>query len=148
LSSKCRDQNAGEARTAQQRQVQQRRARRLGLLIAVGVLYLDVDLATQLTGFAAGAYLWLTVEPSRLASVRDLIAQHPEVPFASAITGAANLVAAVICRDTESLYRYVTTKIGAVTGVRQLEISPVLRRVKQAGTWMEGPRLATLPPPA
>jgi hypothetical protein len=40
------------------------------------------------------------------------------------------------------------TKIGAVAGVRQLEISPVLRRVKQAGTLMDGLRLASLPPPA
>jgi hypothetical protein len=33
-----------------------------------------------------------------------------------------------------------------VPGVRQLEISPVLRRVKQAGTLMDGLRLAALPP--
>ena len=57
----------------------------------------------------------------------------------SAITGACNLIAAVICRDTEALHRYVTTRIGAAPGVRQLEISPILRRVKQAGTWMDGP---------
>ena len=123
-------------------------ARRIELLRAAGVLYLDVDLATQLMGFATAAYLWLTVEPSRLASIGELIARHEEVPFASAITGTANLVAAVICRDTEALYRYVTTKISAASGVRQLEISPVLRRVKQAGTWMAASRLAALPSPA
>ena len=40
-------------------------------------------------------------------------------------------------------------RIGAAPGVRQLEISPVLRRVKQAGTWMDGPRPAAAPrPPA
>lgn len=27
-----------------------------------------------------------------------------------------------------------------------LEISPILRRIKQAGSWMEGPRLAGLSP--
>jgi len=68
-------------------------------------------------------------------------------PLVSAITGACNLIAAVICRDTEALYRYVTTRIGAAPGVRQLEISPILRRVKQAGTWMDGPRLAVAPRP-
>jgi len=41
----------------------------------------------------------------------------------------------------------VTTRIGAAPGVRQLEISPILRRVKQAGTWMDGPRLAVAPRP-
>jgi hypothetical protein len=36
----------------------------------------------------------------------------------------------------------VTTKISAVAGVRQLEISPVLSRVKQAGALMDGQHLA------
>jgi DNA-binding Lrp family transcriptional regulator len=120
-------------------------ARRLELLRAAGVLYFDIDLATQVMGFASSAYLWLTVEPARLEETGELLAGHAEVPFVSAITGACNLIAAVICRDTEALYRYVTTRIGAAPGVRQLEISPVLRRVKQAGTWMDGPRLAVAP---
>ena len=61
----------------------------------------------------------------------------------AAVTGPANLVATVICRDTEALYEYVTTKISAVAGVRQLEISPILSRIKQAGSLMDGLRLAT-----
>ena len=65
------------------------------------------------------------------------------MPFAAAITGSANLVASVVCRDSEALYEYVTTKISAAAGVRQLEISPVLSRIKQAGSLMDGPRLAT-----
>jgi DNA-binding Lrp family transcriptional regulator len=122
-------------------------ARRVDTLSAAGVLYVDIDLATQLMGFTAEAYLWLTVAPSQLAAAGELIADHPEVPFASAITGTANIVAAVVCRDTGSLYRYVTTRIGAIAGVRQLEISPMLRRVKRAGTLVDGQRLAVLPPP-
>jgi DNA-binding Lrp family transcriptional regulator len=122
-------------------------ARRVDALSAAGVLYFDIDLATQLMGFTAEANLWLTVEPSQLASAGELIASHPEVPFASAITGTANLVAAVVCRDTGALYRYVTTRIGPIAGVRQLEISPMLRRVKRAGTLVDGQRLAVLPPP-
>jgi DNA-binding Lrp family transcriptional regulator len=122
-------------------------ARRVEALSAAGVLYFDIDLATQLMGFAAEANLWLTVEPSQLAAAGELIASHPEVPFASAITGTANLLAAVVCRDTGALYRYVTTRIGAITGVRQLEISPTMRRVKRAGTLVDGQRLAVLPPP-
>jgi DNA-binding Lrp family transcriptional regulator len=121
---------------------QGRVARRVESLRDAGVLYFDVDLATELMGFASSAYLWLTVEPARLTAVGEQIAAHPEVPFVSAITGTANLIAAVLCRDTQALYRYVTTKISAAEGVRQLEISPMLRRVKQGGTRMAGQRLA------
>jgi DNA-binding Lrp family transcriptional regulator len=122
--------------------------RRLEVLRGGGVLYFDVDLATELMGFASSAYLWLTVEPASLAAVGEHLARHAEVPFAAAFTGSANLVAIVVCRDTEALYQYVTTKVGATAGVRQLEISPVLRRIKQAGTRMDGPRLAPPGPAA
>jgi DNA-binding Lrp family transcriptional regulator len=117
--------------------------RRVEALREAGILYFDVDLAIGLMGFRATAYLWLIVEPARLAAVGEEMSQHAEVPFAAAITGSANLITSVVCRDSEALYEYVTTKISGVAGVRQLEISPVLSRVKQAGALMDGQRLAT-----
>jgi DNA-binding Lrp family transcriptional regulator len=117
--------------------------RRVETLRDTGILYFDVDLAIGLMGFAATAYLWLIVEPARLAAIGDEISRHAEVPFAAAITGSANLITSVVCRDSEALYEYVTTRISAAAGVRQLEISPVLSRVKQAGSLMDGLHLAT-----
>ena len=117
--------------------------RRVEALREAGILYFDVDLAIGLMGFNATAYLWLIVEPARLAAVGEEISRHAEVPFAAAITGSANLVTSIVCRDSEALYEYVTTKISAAAGVRQLEISPVLSRIKQAGSLMDGLRLAT-----
>ncbi len=121
--------------------------RRVEALREAGILYFDVDLAVGLLGFRATAYLWLIVEPARLTAVGEEISRHAEVPFAAAITGASNLVTSVVCRDFEALYQYVTTRISAVAGVRQLEISPVLSRLKQAGALMEGQHLATPRPP-
>jgi DNA-binding Lrp family transcriptional regulator len=117
--------------------------RRVEALRDAGILYFDVDLAIGLMGFAATAYLWLIVEPARLAAAGDEISRHAEVPFTAAITGSANLICSVVCRNSEALYEYVTTKVSAVAGVRQLEISPVLSRLKQAGSLMDGQRLAT-----
>jgi DNA-binding Lrp family transcriptional regulator len=124
---------------------QGRATRRLAALRRAGILYFDLDLAMPLLGFPTSAYLWLTVEPASLVAVGTELARHDEVPFAAAVTGAANLVATITCRTTEALYQYVTTKIAATAGVRQLEVSPVLRRVKQAGSRTIGHRLA---PPA
>jgi DNA-binding Lrp family transcriptional regulator len=121
--------------------------RRLEALRRAGILYFDVDLASGLMGFTAPAYLWLTVEPGSLAAVGEQLAGHAEVAFAAAVSGSANLAASILCRDVEDLYRYVTTKVSAAAGVRQLVISPVLRRTKQAGTQMAGQRLAMPAPP-
>jgi DNA-binding Lrp family transcriptional regulator len=122
--------------------------RRLEALCRAGVLYFDLDVASGLMGFTAPAYLWLTVEPASLAATGEQLAGHPEIAFAAAVSGSANLAASILCRDLEDLYQYVTTKISAVAGLRQLAISPVLRRTKQAGSQMLGQRLAPPSPPA
>lgn len=121
--------------------------RRLEVLCRAGVLYFDLDVASGLMGFTAPAYLWLTVEPASLAAAGEQLAGHPEVAFAAAVSGSANLAASILCRDLEDLYQYVTTKISAAAGLRQLAISPVLRRTKQAGSQMAGQRLAPPTPP-
>jgi DNA-binding Lrp family transcriptional regulator len=58
------------------------------------------------------------------------------------VTGRANLMASVVCRDIEELYGFVTTRIGAIEGVQQVEVLPVYRRIKQAGALFSGDRLA------
>jgi DNA-binding Lrp family transcriptional regulator len=122
-------------------------ARRLETLRQHGIIYFDVDVASRVLGFATAAYLWLTVEPAMLDEIARQLASHAEVPFVAAVTGPFNLLASVIVRDTKELYEYVSTRVGAVPGVRQMEISPELRRVKQAGSLLNGPRLADPAPP-
>lgn len=118
--------------------------RRLEAMRASGVVYFDLDLATGLLGFATTAYLWLTVAPARLHAVGEELATHAEVAFAAAMSGPSNLVLSVICRDLDELYEYVTTRIGTTDGVQAVEVSPMLRRIKQAGSLMDGPRIANL----
>lgn len=109
-------------------------SRRIDQLRASGELYFDVDLDIGGLGFSSMSYIWVTVAPSDLEAVGNELVNHEEVAFCAAVTGSANLVLVVICRDSADLYRYVTTRIGAITAVRQIETSPVLRRVKQAGS--------------
>ena len=124
---------------------QSRVSARLEELFGGGAIHVEIDLSVPLFGFHAGAYVWLTVAPGDLEAVGHALSLHPETSFAAAVTGAANLMAVVNCRDTEELYRFVTTKVGALPAVRQAEVVPVLRRVKQAGTRVRGDRLE-LPP--
>jgi DNA-binding Lrp family transcriptional regulator len=120
-----------------------RAARRLTALLESGTVYLDVDVASALIGFPTSAYLWLSVPPADLDRTCHTLAQHPEAPFVAAISGRANVLVSVTCRSLDDLYRYVTERIGAIQGVQAIEVSPVLRRLKQAGTLVEGDRLVT-----
>lgn len=116
--------------------------RRLDALRSGGAVYFDVDIAVAAMGSIETAYLWLQVAPSRLEAVGQAFATHDEIPFAAAITGDDNLVVSATVAGVEGLYTYLTTKVAAVEGISRYTISPVLRRIKQAGALTVGDRLA------
>jgi DNA-binding Lrp family transcriptional regulator len=118
-----------------------RAARRLDALLASRAVYLDVDLAVELLGFPAQAGLWMSVAPSDLDAVGRRVAKLEQTAYAAAVSGPANLFASVVCRDTAGLYAYLSEEIGAIDAVRSAELSPVLRRVKQGSTIVQGSRL-------
>ncbi|WP_433061614.1 Lrp/AsnC family transcriptional regulator [Dactylosporangium sp. CS-033363] len=108
--------------------------RRLEELQKSRILYFDVDVEPALFGYHAEALLWLTVTPSALTPVTRALATHPQIAYAAAITGPANITATVICRDLDELYDYLAEGVGALPGVTGAETSPVVRRLKGAGT--------------
>jgi DNA-binding Lrp family transcriptional regulator len=104
--------------------------RRLEHLRTTGVLYLGVQYEHERLGHGIGATLWLTVAPAALANVGRALAAHPEVSFAGATTGQANVFAATLHRSTDDLYAYLSDKIGALDGVQSVETALTLRQVK------------------
>ncbi|MFF4397265.1 Lrp/AsnC family transcriptional regulator [Streptomyces sp. NPDC001480] len=105
--------------------------RRVDRLRSIGVLYLDVQFDHEHLGNDVVAMLWLTVAPAALADTGRALASHPEVRFAAATTGQANIVAATLHPSTGALYTYLSDKIGALDGVRSVETTLALREVKQ-----------------
>jgi DNA-binding Lrp family transcriptional regulator len=106
--------------------------RRVELLRRTGVLELQLDADPAQFGFHTQARLWMRVRPRHLAEAGAALATHPEVYFAAATTGPANLVASVTCRSSGDLYRYQTESIGMLDGVSELETAPVLRTLKRS----------------
>lgn len=115
--------------------------RRMEHLIDSGVLYFDVEVMPIHMGFHVEAMMTAVVAPADLDAVGRAIASHPEVPFAAATTGATGLSAVVLCREFEDLYEYLTSHVGAIKEIAQVEVMPVLRTVKRAGLLTDGVRL-------
>ncbi|MEU7103870.1 AsnC family transcriptional regulator [Streptomyces sp. NPDC046215] len=115
--------------------------RRLEYLRGSGALSFEVEILPVHLGFRTEATLAVTVAPGDLAEVGRALADHPQVPFVAATTGASNLAATVLCQDQRALYTYMTEGIGAIGAVHQLEVLPVLRHVKRAGLLSDGSRL-------
>ena len=124
---------------------QMRVSGRLEELLGSGALGIEVDLAPNLFGMGSTAYLWITVAPGELHETGRVLSLHPQTSFAAAVTGVANLLTVVTCRDADELYSFVTTQVGALAAVRQVEIVPVFRRFKQAGTRVRNGRLELAP---
>jgi DNA-binding Lrp family transcriptional regulator len=108
--------------------------RRIEDLRAAGLLYLDVDVDEAAFGIKTKAHLWMSVTPARLAAVGEALTRHAEIPFVAATTGASNLMASVLCRDDEALYRYLTERIASLDGVTALEVAPIMGTVKRTAT--------------
>ena len=118
---------------------------RVEALLSSGSIYLDMDIAAELLGFATSAMLYLQVAPPALSAVGEELANHPETAFVAAVTGPVNLAASLLCASLEHLYDYLTTRIAAIPEIHAVETSPILHRVKQAGSLMRGPLLAPAP---
>jgi DNA-binding Lrp family transcriptional regulator len=104
--------------------------RRMAELRGSGALYFDLDYDLGMFQLQAKVLLWLSVAPSALAATGAALAEHPEIAFACATTGASNLHAVAMCPDMHSLYTYLTTRLGALPAITQLETTPIMRRLK------------------
>jgi DNA-binding Lrp family transcriptional regulator len=124
---------------------QARAGRRLAALLSNGAVYLDADISLETLGFSNMASIWMTIEPRHLREVGAALVDLPEIPFAAAITGDVNLMASALFRSADEMYVFLTERIGSMPGVRAAEVSPVLRHIKQAGSWVDGARLRGMP---
>lgn len=118
-----------------------RASRRLQLLLANHLTHLHVELAPAALGFRARSNLWLRVHPSELRAVGSALAKMPEIGFAAALSGRDNLHAVVHCRALDELFDFTSDRVGTLPGVESMEVSPVYRQIKQAGTRVSGDRL-------
>jgi hypothetical protein len=55
--------------------------------------------------------------------------------------GSSNLHAVARCRDLDELFEFTSDRIGSYSGLEGMEVSPVLRHIKQARTLPSGDRL-------
>lgn len=110
--------------------------RRITELRSAGVLYFDVDYHPDVMNRNFRAALWLEIDPSRLAEAGAVLAGHPEVAFAAAVTGTANLYASIAVTSAQLFYRYLTESVAALPGLRHTATAPIHRTLKGPGPYL------------
>jgi DNA-binding Lrp family transcriptional regulator len=142
LTALSRDGRAAWATLAEASGLTHRQAaNRVAELVTGGAVFFHLDVAHEVIGLRSVAALWFTVAPADLAPVGARLADHLELAFAGAMTGQTNIMASALCASPTELYRYITTKVAAIEGVRTVETVPQLTRVKQAFFLLENGRL-------
>jgi DNA-binding Lrp family transcriptional regulator len=107
--------------------------RRVEALVNGQVLRLATEVDLARLGVRTEALLWITVAPGGLEETGQQLSRHPQVRFASATTGSANLLVAVAATDLDALYRFLSETIGALEHITTLEVTPILTGVKRTG---------------
>jgi DNA-binding Lrp family transcriptional regulator len=107
--------------------------RRLEALVSSQVLRLATEVDLARLGIRTEALLWITVAPGGLEETGQQLSRHPQVRFASATTGSANLLVAVAAADLNALYHFLSNTIGALTHISTIEVTPILTGVKRTG---------------
>ncbi|MGW5431228.1 Lrp/AsnC ligand binding domain-containing protein [Streptomyces sp. NPDC004059] len=107
--------------------------RRVEALVNGQVLRLATEVDLARLGVRTEALLWITVAPGGLEETGQQLSRHPQVRFASATTGSANLLVAVAATDLDALYHFLSETIGALEHITTLEVTPILTGVKRTG---------------
>ncbi|MFG3017735.1 Lrp/AsnC ligand binding domain-containing protein [Streptomyces sp. NPDC048254] len=71
--------------------------------------------------------------PGGLEETGRRLSRHPQVRFASATTGSANLLVAAAAADLDALYVFLSETVGALEHVTTIEVTPILTGVNRAG---------------
>ncbi|MEU6375378.1 Lrp/AsnC family transcriptional regulator [Streptomyces sp. NPDC046909] len=105
--------------------------RRLDQLLARGDLYFNIQYDSRVLGDSLHALLWINAAPQKLEQTGRWLAQQPRVSFVTVTTGATNLTAMVTCTDAAGLRNYLGEDLAGAEGLHHVEVTPVLRHVKQ-----------------
>ncbi len=115
--------------------------RRLAALQDADTLSYDLDVLPELLGYTVNATIWISTSPKHLTTVAEQIVAHDEVASVVAVSGSANLMVVVICRDVEHLYRYLAERLGSVDHIGAYDVSIRSKRLKQVGSLIAHGRL-------
>ncbi|MEY9844222.1 Lrp/AsnC family transcriptional regulator [Streptacidiphilus sp. MAP5-3] len=107
--------------------------RRLDLLLSAHMVRLACEVDLGLLGVGSEALLWISTGPGSLEETGLALSRHPQVRFAAATTGSANLLVAVAAHDLGGLYDFLTGTVGSLGDIRGLEVTPILSTVKRTG---------------
>ena len=104
---------------------------RYNRLVDMGMLKVVAITNPIQRGFKTMAMIGIRTEGRRMLEVAEAAAALPEVVYLIVVSGQYDLMAEVFCRDPEELLRFMTEKLYAIDGVREVESFLHLKIIKE-----------------
>lgn len=99
-----------------------------------GLLDFRVLVEPRNLGLTTEAMVWMEIEPPLLKRAADSLARQRSTKFLGSTTGRFNLTAQIVLSDRSELFEYSTEVLGAVPGMRSVELSVQLQTHKRVWT--------------
>jgi DNA-binding Lrp family transcriptional regulator len=115
----------------------------LDALIASGRIRIGPLVAPALFGLNTELTVWISVAPDHLSEAARQLAAHPAVAYTAATAGRYNLVAQVFLRDVSATYDFTTAVLGALPGVREVDVAIQMTTRKRMWARLEEGRFAS-----
>jgi Lrp/AsnC family transcriptional regulator for asnA, asnC and gidA len=104
---------------------------RYNRLVEMGLLKVVAITNPVQRGFKTMAMIGIRTEGRRMLEIAEAIAALPEVVYLIVVSGQFDMMAEVFCRDPEELLRFITEKLYAIEGVREVESFLHLKIIKE-----------------
>ncbi len=104
---------------------------RYNRLVDMGMLKVVAISNPLQRGFKTMALIGIRTDGNQMLDVADAISNLKEVVYLVVVSGRFDIMAEVICRDHEDLLNFITEKLYAIDGVRELETFMHLKIVKE-----------------
>lgn len=106
--------------------------RRVGAMFTNGALRLRAVVEPAALGLPVTAFIWLRVDLDKVDAVARRLAAHPAVLLLSATAGEHNVYGEVAVAGHADLHGFLTEQLGAIPGIRDIDVTLGLRTLKRA----------------
>lgn len=108
---------------------------RMSRLLSEDLINIVAVPTPRAVGMTVSAIIGISVALPHLQHITDELSQAPEVRYAGLSTGRYDLILEAFFIDHDHLLRFLSDRIGALDGIRQVETSVILRVAKFSYEW-------------
>ena len=109
---------------------------RIDTLTEHGIINIRAIVDPNEVGYGVLADVFIKVEPGKIRSVADQLAELHPISYVCCATGDADVIVSVRARNIKELFNFVLEVLGKIPGVLNTQTYPLPLTMKNVTTWL------------